>query len=591
MQMGDANFFQALGSGYSSDFARTIQAFERSVSLNPSDLGAYRSAADAALAEAAKLESSSKRIGSELKRYAALCLAALGEQQRQQGFIAAEQSFREAIAVDQKSARGWYGLGEFLGSEGRYSEAERALRRAISIDPKLTAAYVELGNLLQSVGRYSEMTAAYRRAINIDPTLRQVRETIDSASLLAMLYDSQATPAQIYDSHRAWGEQVVGAARKAVNSTVPFSNSPEPGRRLRVAFLSPDFRYHAVSFFFEPLLTHHDRSAIDVYCYADLDRPDFVTAGLQKCGGTWRQTRALDDAALRAQLRFDQIDIAIDLAGHTGPGRLHAFAVKPAPVTATWLGYPATTGLPTIDWRITDAKADPSGQEAFHTEQLMRLPRSFLSYHFFGSETPAVAPPPAIARDVVTFGSFNNPRKLSAPTIAAWARILSTVPKSRLMLKATIFKDQSLRQHFADCFKAEGVSLDRLVLREHQPGMLEHLTSYSDIDIALDPFPYNGTTTTCEALFMGAPVVSLIGDHHAARVGFDILSIVGAEEFAAPDIETYVATAAGLAGNAQKLREMRNESRERLIRSPLGDGPGFARDFEAALRQMWQRWC
>ena len=383
---------------------------------------------------------------------------------------------------------------------------------------------------------------------------------------------------------------MIAEAQIAAASVPPFVNSPNPDRRLRVAFLSPDFRYHAVSFFFEPLLAQHDREAIAIYCYAELEQPDFVTRGLQRLGGTWRQTHGLDDAALRAQLRADEIDIAVDLAGHTSSSRLHAFAVKPAPVTATWLGYPATTGLATIDWRITDARADPPGQERFHTERLLRLPETFLSYQFFGSETPAIAPPPLLTHRGVTFGSFNNPQKFSPETIAAWARILALTPESRLMLKSRLFNESMRRQHLLDQFRVEGISAERLILRQPQPNILDHLGSYGDIDIALDPFPYNGTTTTCEAMFMGVPVVSLIGDRHAARVGFDLLSIVGLDELAAPTVEAYITIAVGLSQCPQRLVRFRRDLRERLQQSPLGDAPGFARAFERALREMWQAW-
>ncbi|HWE76489.1 MAG TPA: tetratricopeptide repeat protein [Stellaceae bacterium] len=587
----DSRPFRELGECFRQvgDGMRAIQALERAIALDPTELTAYRSLADAALAQAAKLGLASK-AGGELKKIAAMYVTALGEQQRRQGLIAAEASFREASTLDTKNAASCYGLGEFLVSAGRYGEAEKSLRRAIVLDPKRAAAHVELGNTLQSLGRYAEMEAAYRRALALDPALRRVRESLDSLPLLLTLYDSDSTPASIYDRHRAWGDRVIAEARAETVAAPAFANARDPDRRLRVAFLSPDFRYHAVSFFFEPLLAHHDREAIAIYCYADVETPDFVSAALQQLGGIWRQTFTLDDAALRAQLRADAIDIAIDLSGHTGPGRLHAFAVKPAPVTATWLGYPATTGLSTVDWRITDARADPPGQEAFHTEKLLRLPETFLCHHFFGSVTPAIVPPPARARGSITFGSFNNPQKLSPPTVAAWARILDAVPDSRLMLKSLLFKEPTQRQRFIDRFHAAGIDAAHLVLREPQPSMLDHLASYGDIDIALDPFPYNGTTTTCEAMLMGVPVVSLIGNRHAARVGFDLLSIVGLGDLAAATVEDYIAIAARLAQDPLRLAELRCTLRERLQQSPLGDAPRFARNFEAALRQMWRDW-
>jgi len=581
-----------LGDCYrqSGDTGRAIQACERAITLDPDCVEAYRCAADAALAQAAKLGMPSKAVA-DLKKFAALYLVALGRRQwhRKSGEI--EATFREAIALDGKSAAAYDGLGEFLEGTGRSSEAEKALRRAIALDPHLVSAHVLLGNALRSLGRFEEMEAAYRRALAIDPNLREVRENLASLPLLNMLYDSEATPAQIYRRHRDWGDDAIATARKNEPTPAPFRNSRDPERRLRVAYLSPDFRYHAVSFFFEPLLAYHDPSVIAPYCYAEIETPDLVTSMLQQIGAVWRNSFGLDNAALRAQLRADEIDIAIDLAGHTGRGRLNAFAVKPAPVTATWLGYPATTGLATIDWRITDARADPSGQEQFHSEKLLRLPDSFLCYHFYGTVTPPLTAPPAAARGAITFGSFNNPLKLSPLAIAAWARILGQVPDSRLVLKSARFIDPALRANFLARFAASGIAAERLELREPQPHMVDHLSSYADIDIALDPFPYNGTTTTCEAMWMGVPMISLIGDHHAARVGFDLLSQVGLADFAAADIDGYVAKAVALAADMPQLTRLRQELRQGMQASPLGDAPRFARAFEAGLRRMWHAWC
>ncbi|HEY1505651.1 MAG TPA: tetratricopeptide repeat protein [Stellaceae bacterium] len=573
------------------DMGRAIQAFERAIALDPDRADAYRGAADAALAQATKPGLPGKAIA-DLKKFAAMYLVALARRQSQHGITGdPHATLREAVALDPKSAPAYAALGELLEARGRFGEAEKALRRAIALDPKLASAHIALGNALQSLGRYQEMEAAYRRALDIDPSLRHLRESMLSLPLLQMLYDSAATPAQILAKHREWGDRLIGAAARTQRAAAAFVNSRERERRLRVAYLSPDFRYHAVSFFFEPLLTHHDPRTIEAYCYAELERPDFVTAALQQVGGIWRNTHGIDDAALRAQLRADQIDIAIDLAGHTGHSRLSAFAIKPAPVTATWLGYAATTGLATIDWRITDAHADPPGQEAYHSEKLLRLPDSFLCYHFYGASIPPLTPPPALARDTITFGSFNNPLKLSPPAIAAWARILGAVPRSRLMMKSLLFAEPLCRRNFLERFAAQGIAAERLALCAPQPDIMDHLNSYGEIDIALDPFPYNGTTTTCEAMWMGVPMISLTGDHHAARVGFDLLSQVGLADFAAADVESYVAKAAALASDLPQLTRLRQELRERMQNSPLCDAPRFTRAFEAGLRQIWREWC
>lgn len=586
---GDLHLLLARCHSRAGDFARAVQAVERAIALAPDDFAAYRFAADAALAEGKKATAAgAAKASRDLVKFAAMYLLALGKRQHRQRLDAAEASLGEAVSLDAKSAEAVWALAEFLQSRGRDGEAEKLARRAIALDPHPAHFYVTLGNSFRARGRWPEMQAAYRKALEKNPSLRQVRDAVESIPLLNMIYDDAAGGAAILAAHRAWGEAVT-AERRAVAPA--FANRRDPERRLRVAFLSPDFRYHAVSFFFQPLLAHLDRSAVEIFCYAEVEEPDPVTAYLQSLGGIWRWSHPLDDAALGAQLRADGIDIAIDLAGHMGGNRLRALAAKPAPIAATWLGYPATTGLAAIDWRITDARADPPGEEAFHTERLLRLPESFLCFAAFITQVPEPAPAPVASRGYVTFGSFNNPQKLSPSTARAWARILAAVPRARLLLKSLDFTGADRRASLLDRLAAEGIAPERVELREPQPAMPDHLGSYAEIDIALDPFPYNGTTTTCEAMWMGVPVVTLIGARHAGRVGFDLLSQLGLEELAAPAIDAYVETAVALAGDRARLERLRGTLRERMRGAPLCDAPRFARDFEGGLRMMWRDWC
>jgi protein O-GlcNAc transferase len=347
------------------DFGAAIHAFERAISLKPDYVAAYRCAADAASAQAGKAAAASNdKAARDLRKFAAMYLLALGKLQHQQFLDDAEPTLREATALDPKSAEAFWALGAFLESRGRSSDAEKPLRRAIALDPKMAAAYVSLGNTFQSRWRFVEMDAAYRKALALKPDLHHVRESLTAIPLMNMLYDDKSTPPVIYERHRAWGDEVARELRMVTASPPAFQNSRDPDRKLRVAYFSGDFRYHAVSFFFHALLAHHDPEKIEVFCYGELEKPDVVTSFLQNIGGIWRNTYQLDDATLRRQIRADQIDITIDLAGHTSGNRLRALASRPAPVTASWLGYPATTGLSTIDWRITDARVDPPGREA-----------------------------------------------------------------------------------------------------------------------------------------------------------------------------------------------------------------------------------
>jgi predicted O-linked N-acetylglucosamine transferase (SPINDLY family) len=360
---------------------------------------------------------------------------------------------------------------------------------------------------------------------------------------------------------------------------------------LKVGYVSPDFRTHSVSHFVEPLLRGHDRHEVEVFCYAEVARPDAVTASLKGFADHWQETVGLSDNALAERIRADGIDILVDLAGHTANNRLPLFALRPAPVQVTWLGYPNTTGLETIQYRLVDAVTDPSGEaDAWASEALVRLKDGFLSYSA-GRNTPATTAPPCLEAGVVTFGSFNNPAKMSPSTLDAWATLLSRLPHAKLLLKGKPFADSAARAMVLANLTKRGVAAERVELAPWSPGIDAHLATYNRVDIALDPFPYNGTTTTCEALWMGVPVVTLCGDRHAGRVGASLLTQVGLTELIASSVEEYVEIAGGLAADPGRLNEMRRTLRPRMAASPLCDGRSFARRVEAAYRAMWQDWC
>jgi protein O-GlcNAc transferase len=590
----NADLYHNLGETYRQlgDTGKALPAFNRAIELRPDHLEAYRSAADAALAAAEKATGADRGVHArELRRIAAKYLLKLGRRQHAKSLGGAEATFREAAALDPDSHEIIRALGAILQERSLPSEAVDVLRRAIALDPTDAHAYNDLGNAYFSLQRWEETEAAFRTAIALAPTFKIAQRALVSTKLMASLYDDKVTAEEGFEQHRAWGAQTVAEVSAVAARMSPFANSRDPERRLRVAYISGDFRNHSVGYFFHPLLAHHDPGEIDAFCYSENDKPDDTSAALRRLGGTWRDTFALTDEALRAQLRADTIDIAIDLAGHTAKSRVRALAVKAAPVAATWLGYPATTGLSTIDWRITDEIADPPGAERFYTEKLARLPGSFLCYEAWGRDTPEVAPAPAEASGRVTFGSFNNPQKLSVSTITSWAAILARVPLSRLLLKAPTFIDPGLRQHFLDLFMRQGIGTDRIEFRGFAATSASHLLTYGEVDVALDPFPYNGTATSCEAMWMGVPIVALIGDKHSGRVGLDLLTRVGLPDLAAPDLPAYVASAAALAQDLARLRQIRSTLRERMRGSALCDGKAFARSFEGALRHMWQQFC
>lgn len=590
----NADIYHNLGETYRQlgDTGKALPAFNRAIELRPDHLEAYRSAADTAIDAAEKAGSANGGAQArELKRIAAKYLLVLGRKRHDKRLGGVEEIFREAAALDPDNDEVIYALGTILQDNCQPTEAVEVLQRAVALDPKDAQSYNNLGNAYFTLQRWTEMEEALRKAVALDPNSAMARQNLVSTSLMRWLYDDKATPEEIFDRHRAWGTQTTAELAATAATLPPFPNSRDPDRKLRIAYLSGDFRNHSVGYFFHPLLAHHDPAQVEVFGYSEGGRPDAMTESLQRLCRGWRETSKLNDAALRAQLRADAIDIAIDLAGQTAKNRLHALAVRAAPVTATWLGYPATTGLSTIDWRITDALADPPGDERFYTEKLMRLPDGFLCYEALGSDVPAVAPTPAASTGHVTFGSFNNPQKLSEATIASWAAILSAVSQSRLLLKAPVFVDPGIKSRFRDQFAAYGIAAERIEFRGFAQSASSHLGTYAEMDVALDPFPYNGTTTTCEAMWMGVPVVALIGNRHTARVGFDLLTRVGLAELAAPTTEAYIATAIALAQDRPRLQEIRANLRERMRLSTLCDGKGFARSFECALRDMWRQWC
>jgi len=316
---------------------------------------------------------------------------------------------------------------------------------------------------------------------------------------------------------------------------------------------------------------------------------DAVTQRLRGLCDRWRDVGGMSDAEVARLVRNDQIDILIDLAGHTAGNRLAMFAHKPAPVQISYLGYPATTGLKAIDYRITDDIADPPGQtEAFHTERLLRIsPGPFLCYQPPAEAPDVAAELPMTRNGFVTFGSFNKASKAGPETIAMWAKVLHAVPNSKLMMKAFGLGGAGSRRRIVESFAAEGIGIDRIQLLESIPATEAHLAQYGQLDIALDTFPYHGTTTTCEALWMGVPVISRVGAMHVSRVGASLLAAVGLAELAAADEQAYVTTAAALSSNPDRLATWRRELRERMKRSHLTDSSAFPEKMRKLLRQAW----
>jgi protein O-GlcNAc transferase len=492
-------------------------------------------------------------------------------------------AYHRSIRIKPAYAEGHYNLGIALKEQGKLDEAIAAYRQAISIKPDYAEAYSNLGAAFKDQGKLDEAIAAYRQAVGIKPNYSEVFSNL----LFCLIHDHRSTSAFLFAAHREWDERY----GRQIPLPTAYANDREMGRRLKIGYVSPDFRRHSVAYFLEPLLKEHDRRAVEVFCYAEVKRPDTVTEDLQRLADHWLVTVGLSDDELAERIQEDGIDVLVDLAGHTANNRLRVFARRPAPVQVTWLGYPHSTGLEAIDYRLVDAVTDPIGEaDAWASETLVRLGGGFLCYGAL-KDVPEPTVPPCLKSGAITFGSFNNPAKVSAATFDAWAMLLSRAPQARLLLKGLPFADAATRALFLAHLGERGVAAQRVDLVTRLPDKNAHLALYHRMDIALDPFPYNGTTTTCEALWMGVPVVTLQGDRHAGRVGASLLSQIGLTDLIANSVDDYVQIGVALAANPRRLIELRRALRSRMAEAPLCDGPAFARKIEAAFRSMWQHWC
>ncbi len=498
-------------------------------------------------------------------------------------FDAAVASYDKAIALKPDHADAYYNRGISLKELKQFDAAVTSYDKAIALKPDYAEAYSNRGNALKDLRQLDAAVASYRRALEIKFDYAEAHSNL----LLALNYTLRPAD-QVWREHLAFGERHGGPLREGVRA---WPNGCNSVRALRVGYVSPDFRTHSVAFFIEPILAAHDSAGFEVFCYADVAQGDALTERLQRYPVSWRDIHLLSDQQVCERIREDGIDILVDLAGHTAKNRMLVFARKPAPVQVTYLGYPNTTGLEEIDYRISDAWADPAGLTApYYTEQIIRLPHGFLCYRP-DAGSPAVADLPALSQDHITFGSFNNLTKVTDTMIALWSRVLHAVPDSRFILKAKALADKTVRERIAHLFAEQGVDQSRLQLLAQIPSIEGHLAAYHAIDIALDTFPYHGTTTSFEALWMGAPVVTLAGQVHVARVGVSILSRMGLPELIAKTPEDYISIAASLAGDLQRLRVLRQTMRQRMAEHGLMHAATLTRDLEAAYADMWHCYC
>jgi protein O-GlcNAc transferase len=521
---------------------------------------------------------------------------------------------QKAVSLDNKFFRAYFFLGNLLGLMARYDEAISAFHAAHKLKPNDAETLHKLGFAYFSAYMLDESFAAYNQAAALQPNSAAIKmnqghswiacgmhkkgmqcfnDAISqgppvpeylSARIFAMHYDAAHGPAELLNTARQWDELVALPLRPTHRK---HTNDRTPNRKLRIGYVSPDFRHHVVGQSIERLLRHHNKDQFEIYLYSNTRQTDDVTGKLRAHAHAWREIYRVSDEKSVEMIRADRIDILIDLALHSFGSRLGIFARRPAPVQITYLGYCSTTGLSAMDYRLSDTHVDPPDVEpSDYSERTLRLPRTHLYYQPL-NETPDVASLPALAGETITFGCMNKFPKSSSAALDLWARILRESPKSRLILHALPGQYlEEVRAHF----EQNGVSSQRVEFVGRQ-NWAQYIQTFSRIDIALDPFPYNGGITSCDAMWMGAPVITLAGRTAVGRVGRSILSNMGLPDLIANSPDEYVRMAIYLSNNINRLSTLRAELRSRLQNSPLHDAKGLMNDIEHALRQAWQNYC
>ncbi len=488
----------------------------------------------------------------------------------------AQSYLLKSIQVAPDHADTYNFLGNLFVRYWRLAEASEQYKRVIELQPDFASAYSNLAWIATLEGNITEAVVLFNTALKLQPDFRIAADNL----LFALNYSDSYTPEQIRNEHIRLANIYSGPVQEHT------SRQHRSGDKIRVGYISGDFKTHSVAFFFEPILRNHNRDDFEIFCYDMVSVPDDTTRRMMNLGWAWRTVYGLSDNKVAEQIQDDGIDILVDLSGHTDGNRLGVFALRPAPIQVSWLGYPNTTGLKQIDFRLTDAWADPPGMtDHLYSESLVRLPHSFLCYTPPIS-TPAVAPLP---EGPIIFCCFNHFPKISDTTIKLWAKVLHNLPDSLFALKNGSLRDAGVRDRLTDRFAACGIESSRLILATRSVTREEHLQRYGTCHIALDTYPYHGTTTTCEALWMGVPVVTLAGASHAARVGISILNNAGLAELVATNSDQYVEIAVALGRNPTRLQEYRRSIRDKMLDSALLDVTTFTADLEQSYRWMVER--
>lgn len=491
---------------------------------------------------------------------------------------------QKALALDPHFVDAYFNMAKVLFKQNQFTASAACYQRVLELKPNFAGVYADLANISWAIGHITQALTQLRQALAIEPSFPRAH-----SNLLFTLHYVDANDLKTpFLEHQLFNQQHSLPLRSTIR---PFPR-PKPKKKLKVAYLSADLYRHSVSYFMSSILAHHDRQQIESYGYSLSKHEDETTEKLQSLLDHWVNCTRLSDEEIAEHIRAQKIDILVDLMGHSGNNRILIFSRKPAPIQVTYLGYPGTTGLEVFDYRITDSYADPEEISAqFSTEIPIRMPHSYFCYEPAQSSYDLSIPNlPALENGYITFGSFNNYPKLTEQILVLWIQILKSVPNSKLLIKARAMEDLPIRETVKNYFMSHGIAEDRLLFSAFLSELENHLGFYCQADIALDTYPYNGATTTCECLWMGLPVVTLVGKTHASRMGLSILSALKLKRLITDSPEDYVKTHIELANDFEYLQEFRTKIRERMQNSPLMDGKGFTQQLEKQYWQMWQNW-
>jgi len=496
----------------------------------------------------------------------------------QSKFYPAEQHYKYAIRYKRDFPEAFNNLGNVLREQGKLSEAYEAYKKALFFKCDYFEAYNGLGNVLQSEGNIEDAINSYRKAIDLNPKYQIAKSNL----LLCLNYSSNIKLQNIYEEHTKLAESIEKSVKR-FKRTNPINKIKD---KIRIGYLSPDFRRHSVGYFIRPIIECHNRDDFVVFAYSDVITRDTFTDEIERMSDHFIDCARFNENELYQKICDDKIDILFDLAGHSGYNRLTIFAMKPAPIQITWIGYPNTTGLKTMDYRIVDEITDPIGMtESINSEKLLRMPYCFLCYSP-PKDAPIVEKAPFLKNGFITFGSFNNLSKINDFTVDLWSKVLHLRNDSKMLIKSKTFIDKGVRDRFLKRFQERGIDESRLILMPHVKSFREHLDVYNSIDIALDCYPYNGTTTTFEALFMGVPVITLSGNSHVSRVGMSILTNLFIEGLIAKNSDEYIKISSNLISNPDIIISLRKALRGILMNSILVDKMAFTRQLEEMLKKI-----